>query len=69
MAAALGMMGRYEEALALYRQAIPERDAQHNIGVLHRARANYLAGNQPRQDATFNQPPAGLLPQTQPAVR
>lgn len=42
MAAALGMMGRYEEAFTLYRQAVPKEDAQHNLGVLRQAREKAL---------------------------
>ena len=38
MAVVLGMMGRYEESLALYRQIVPVEDARHNVAVLHRAR-------------------------------
>jgi Flp pilus assembly protein TadD len=38
MAAALGMLGRYEESLALYRQVVPKEAAQQNLGVLRDAR-------------------------------
>ena len=38
MAVALGMMGRYQEALALYRHLISEADARHNLNVLSEAR-------------------------------
>jgi tetratricopeptide (TPR) repeat protein len=38
MAAALGMMGRDQEALALYEQVLPETEAQYNLTVLRRAR-------------------------------
>ncbi len=38
MAASLGMVGRYDEALALYKQVIPTADAYYNLGVLCDAR-------------------------------
>lgn len=38
MAAALGMLGRYDESLALYAQVVPAAEAHHNIGVLAKAR-------------------------------
>lgn len=38
MAASLGMMGRYDEALALYKQVIPTPDAYFNLSVLCDAR-------------------------------
>jgi tetratricopeptide (TPR) repeat protein len=38
MATALGMQGRYEEALALYQQVLPMDEAHYNLGVLCRAR-------------------------------
>jgi Flp pilus assembly protein TadD len=38
MAVALGMMGRDEEAVALYEQVLPKTDAQYNLAVLRRAR-------------------------------
>jgi len=38
MAAALGMMGRYEESLALYEQVVPLHEAHHNLAVLCEAR-------------------------------
>jgi len=38
MATALGMMGRYDEALSLYREVITEADAHYNVGLLSRAR-------------------------------
>ncbi|MBI4602474.1 MAG: hypothetical protein HY721_10995 [Planctomycetes bacterium] len=38
MAAALGMLGRYEESLSLYSQVVPEADAHHNLAVLCEAR-------------------------------
>ena len=38
MAAALGMLGRDEEAAALYGQAVGPEDARHNVAVLRAAR-------------------------------
>ncbi len=38
MAAALGMLGRYEESLALYMQVLPPHDAHHNLEVVREAR-------------------------------
>lgn len=38
MAAALGMMGRYDESLALYLQVVPPAEAHHNLAILCRAR-------------------------------
>ena len=40
MAAALGTLGRYEEALALYEQVIPSDEAHHNLSVLAQARGD-----------------------------
>jgi Flp pilus assembly protein TadD len=40
-AAALGLLGRYDEALAVYRQILPEAQAHHNLGVLCRARQDH----------------------------
>jgi len=38
MAVALGLMGRDEESLSLFRQALPEDQANHNLSVLREAR-------------------------------
>ena len=38
MAVALGMLGRYEESLALYRQVLPAGEAYFNVAVLCEAR-------------------------------
>ncbi len=38
MAVALGMLGRYEECLSLYKQVVPEWDAHYNLAVLCEAR-------------------------------
>jgi len=37
MAVALGLMGRYEESLSLFRQVLPEDQANHNLSVLREA--------------------------------
>jgi len=39
-ASALGMMGRYDEALELYLQVLTRVDAYHNVGVLAEARGD-----------------------------
>jgi Flp pilus assembly protein TadD len=38
LAVALGMLGRYDESLALYLQVVPPAEAHHNLGVLCEAR-------------------------------
>ncbi|MGB6909635.1 MAG: tetratricopeptide repeat protein [Methyloceanibacter sp.] len=38
MAVALGMMGRYAEALSLYEQIMSSSDAHHNLAILREAR-------------------------------
>ena len=38
MAVALGLMGRDEESLSLFKQVMPEDQANHNLGVLREAR-------------------------------
>ena len=38
MAVALGLMGRYEESLSLFKQVLPEDQASHNLSVLQGAR-------------------------------
>jgi len=40
MAAALGLMGRDEESLSLFKQILPEDQAKHNISLLKEARDN-----------------------------
>ncbi len=40
MAVSLGLLGRYQEALSLYEQVIPETDAQHNVSILRQASLN-----------------------------
>jgi len=40
MAVALGLMGRYEESLSLFRQVLPEDQANHNLSVLREAEKN-----------------------------
>ena len=37
MAMALGMMGRYEESLSLYRQVVPEEEARRNVAIVYGA--------------------------------
>ena len=40
MAASLGMMGRYQESLSLYRQVVLPEDADYNVGALRGARTD-----------------------------
>ena len=40
MAVVLGLMGRYEESLSLFKQILPEDQANHNLSVLREARKN-----------------------------
>jgi Flp pilus assembly protein TadD len=40
MALALGLIARYEESLSLYRQVLPEEQANHNLEVLKNAKKN-----------------------------
>jgi Flp pilus assembly protein TadD len=42
MAVALGMLGRYDESLALYQQVVPAAEAHHNLGVLAKARRDMV---------------------------
>lgn len=39
MAATLGLMGRDEEALALYRQILPDKQANKNLTIIRQARS------------------------------
>lgn len=40
MAVALGLMGRDEESLSLFKQALPEDQANHNLDILREARSS-----------------------------
>ena len=40
MATALGMLGRYDEAIALYEQVVPLDEAHHNLAVVCQARGD-----------------------------
>jgi Flp pilus assembly protein TadD len=40
MAMAMGLMGRYEEAMALYQQVVPEADGHRNLAILCEARGD-----------------------------
>jgi Flp pilus assembly protein TadD len=74
MAMALGLLGRYDESLAVYLQVVNECDAHHNVGVLCRT-----SGNESRASLQFarsaalasanNPPPAKrpTLPSAQPS--
>ena len=48
MAVALGFMGRDNEALALYRQILPEKQAAHNLEIIQSARGTH-PGNIPAE--------------------
>ena len=48
MGAALGMMGRYDEALSIYEQVLSEEDSHYNVGVLAQSR-----GDKTRSEAEF----------------
>ena len=52
MAVALGLMGRDEESLSLFKQTLPEDQANHNLSVLQNARS----GNKPLPTATSKTP-------------
>jgi Flp pilus assembly protein TadD len=41
-AVALGLLGRYDESLALFRQVLPEEKALHNLEVVRRAREDVI---------------------------
>jgi len=49
MAVALGLMGRDEESLSLFKHVLPEDQANHNLSVLREARSS----NKPPPTATF----------------
>jgi Flp pilus assembly protein TadD len=51
LAAALGLMGRYGESVALYRQIMPTSDAYHNEAVLCSARGDHEAADAFKQAA------------------
>ena len=62
MAVALGMMGRYDESLMLFKQLMPVADAHYNMGVLCEARddadsaARAFAKSKAIHDATKTRP-------------
>ena len=58
MAVALGMVGRYAEALALYRQVMPEADAHYNLGVLCESRHDKVRAAQEFQEAQAAKAPS-----------
>ena len=43
MALALGMMGRYDESLDLYKEVLPAEDAAHNLNVVREIRTTWNA--------------------------
>ena len=46
MAVALGLLGREEESLALFKQILPEDQANHNLNILYQSRKTSQAGSQ-----------------------
>jgi len=48
MAMVLGMMGRYEESLSLYRQVLPEEDARENLTIVSRLAPGAQTGTAPK---------------------
>jgi tetratricopeptide (TPR) repeat protein len=50
MALALGLLGRKEESVSLYRLTVSGDDAQHNVEVLDAARGAYFGMEPPRAD-------------------
>jgi Flp pilus assembly protein TadD len=46
MAVALGMLGRLDESLAMYKQLMSEADAHYNLGVLCEARKDWTRAEQ-----------------------
>jgi tetratricopeptide (TPR) repeat protein len=51
MATALGLLGRYEEALALFEQVVPPADAHRNLAVLCEARNDMSRAAEARRRA------------------
>ena len=51
LAAALGMLGRYDECLAVYEQIVPRSEAHYNVGVLCAARKDFRRASQEFQRA------------------
>ena len=70
MATALGMVGRYEEALALYQQVLPMDEAHYNLGVVCQARNDTARAKQEFDAASAANPQikARLSATTAPAV-
>lgn len=68
MAASLGVAGRYDEALALYRQIVPPADAHYNLSVLCEARNDPDRADQERLLAGITGP-TGLGEPDEPAER
>jgi Flp pilus assembly protein TadD len=57
MGAALGMMGRYDESVAVYQQVVQENDAHYNVGVLADARGDKARAEQEFEIAAKGPPP------------
>jgi len=59
MATALGLLGRYEEALMLFEQVVPPADAHRNLAVLCEARNDMSRAAEARRRASSLQPSGG----------
>jgi tetratricopeptide (TPR) repeat protein len=70
MATALGMQGRYEEALALYQQVLPMDEAHYNLGVVCQARNDMARAKQEFDSAAAANPQikARLSATTAPSI-
>jgi len=56
MAMALGMLGRYDEALSLYKEVLPDADAHYNLAVICEARKDTVrASDEFRQAKALQQ--------------
>ncbi|MCK4602245.1 MAG: tetratricopeptide repeat protein [Phycisphaerae bacterium] len=51
MAVAMGMLGRYDEALSLFMQVVPPADAHYNLSVVCEARGDHQRAAKERNDA------------------
>jgi Flp pilus assembly protein TadD len=62
MALAMGMMGRYDESLALYKELLPTEDAEYNLNVIREIRTwNTLVGGLERGVRTLTGQAQGQL--------
>jgi tetratricopeptide (TPR) repeat protein len=62
MAAALGLLGRYDESLSLYKQVMPAGDAHHNVAILAETRKDIArAAEEYRRSKEAEKRPDGIL--------